>query len=220
MTETGDGTWGHLEDTECFGRTSRSSDYTVLTKDTLTETKYVSCTQAAHCMIYAKDTKRIFNLYNARAAILMQMRFDGYLGFPGGLVDEGEDVITGLNRELVEEMNISPTRNLIKDENYVVSHWNESTKLVLNFYAVEVPMDELSRIEQNSVFAHDYGTEVLGTVRVPLYTMGDGYRGFPNFLNNTFCGNSKQQLLYSLHHLGLMTEEEIQNAVNAKPVFA
>ncbi|XP_047001221.1 U8 snoRNA-decapping enzyme-like [Schistocerca americana] len=220
MTETGDGSWGHLEDTEYFGRISSTTDYAVLTKENLKESKYATCTQAAHCMIYCTHTQRIFDLYSARAAVLMQMRFDGYIGFPGGLIDEGEDVITGLNRELVEEMNISPTRNLIKDENHIVSHWNKSTKLVLNFYAVEVTMDELFHIEKNSVFAHDYGTEVLGTLRVPLYTMGDGYRGFPNFLNNKFCGNSKQQLLYSLHHLGLMTEEEIQNAVNAKPVSA
>ena len=36
----------------------------------------------------------------------MQMRFDGLIGFPGGLVDPGEDVVQGLNRELKEEMNL------------------------------------------------------------------------------------------------------------------
>jgi len=36
----------------------------------------------------------------------MQMRFDGLLGFAGGLVDPGEDVCTGLNRELNEEANL------------------------------------------------------------------------------------------------------------------
>ena len=35
---------------------------------------------------------------------MMQVRFDGLLGFPGGLVDPGESVEVGLNRELVEEI--------------------------------------------------------------------------------------------------------------------
>lgn len=34
----------------------------------------------------------------------MQMRFDGTLGFPGGLIDVGEDVLDGLNREMAEEI--------------------------------------------------------------------------------------------------------------------
>ena len=32
------------------------------------------------------------------------MRFDGKMGFPGGLVVEGEEVCEGLNRELREEI--------------------------------------------------------------------------------------------------------------------
>lgn len=38
----------------------------------------------------------------------MQVRFDGYLGFPGGLVDEGETSISdALNREFKEENNLN-----------------------------------------------------------------------------------------------------------------
>ena len=36
----------------------------------------------------------------------MQMRFDGTLGFPGGLVDAGEDPVQGLNREMHEEIGL------------------------------------------------------------------------------------------------------------------
>ena len=37
---------------------------------------------------------------------MLQLRFDGLLGFPGGLVDPGENVVKGLNRELQEEINL------------------------------------------------------------------------------------------------------------------
>lgn len=48
--------------------------------------------------------------------------------------------------------------------------------------------------------------------------MGDGYRGFPTFLKNTFIGNSRLQLVYSLIHCNIMTREEINQAENAVPV--
>jgi U8 snoRNA-decapping enzyme len=36
----------------------------------------------------------------------MQMRFDGVLGFPGGLIEKGEDPVVGLNREMEEEIGL------------------------------------------------------------------------------------------------------------------
>ena len=39
----------------------------------------------------------------------MHLRFDGTLGFPGGLIDENEDILDGLHRELREEINYSTT---------------------------------------------------------------------------------------------------------------
>ena len=38
---------------------------------------------------------------------MMQVRFDGLLGFAGGLVDPGESVEYGLNRELEEEIGLN-----------------------------------------------------------------------------------------------------------------
>lgn len=49
--------------------------------------------------------------------------------------------------------------------------------------------------------------------------MGDGYRGFPAFLANSFVGNSRDQLLYTLQHLSVMSNGEITKAVEASPVL-
>ena len=72
----------------------------------------------------------------------MQMRFDGYLGFPGGLIDEGENVLDGLNRELVEEMHLDVNKYPVKEEDYVITHWSPSKKLMLHFYALEVAIND------------------------------------------------------------------------------
>ena len=42
-----------------------------------------------------------------KGSYTFKVRFDGLLGFPGGLVDDGESVEQGLNRELEEEINLN-----------------------------------------------------------------------------------------------------------------
>lgn len=91
----------------------------------------------------------------------MQMRFDGLLGFPGGLIDQGEEeVVSGLNRELEEEIGLDLTRFCIKDENHLVSFLHEEKNLVLHFYAKEVTIIEFQEIELKSLSAPDFGSEV------------------------------------------------------------
>lgn len=43
----------------------------------------------------------------------MQMRFDGHIGFPGGLIEPGEEVVHGLIREMHEEINLDPESNQV-----------------------------------------------------------------------------------------------------------
>lgn len=49
--------------------------------------------------------------------------------------------------------------------------------------------------------------------------MGDGYRGLPAFLSNSFAGNARQELLIGLQHYKLLPEDEIQKAVNSWLTF-
>jgi hypothetical protein len=75
MTEaagTGDSTWGHLADTEHFGRVSRN--YIVVPKADLDLPKYRGSTHAGHCMIYSRSEERIFGIYSSRAMILVSVR--------------------------------------------------------------------------------------------------------------------------------------------------
>lgn len=45
---------------------------------------------------------------------------------------------------------------------------------------------------------------MLGLVRVPLYILRDGVGGLPTFLENSFIGVAREQLLEALQDLELL----------------
>lgn len=170
---------------------------------------------ACHVMLYAPSTAKLFDRVPIRYVVLMMMRFDGRLGFPGGFVDTRDSSLEdGLNRELLEEL--GPAFNTLKVtcKDYRSSQARElPQKGVTHFFTKELKLEEIEAIEKEGVFAKDHGLEVMGLVRVPLYTLRDGFGGLPAFLSNNFIGNSKSQLLYGLRTLRLLREDQIQDAM-------
>lgn len=72
------------------------------------------------------------------------------------------------------------------------------------------------KVIKNSVDSRDFGYESYGPVIVPLYTMPDSFRGFPAYLTNNFIGNAKTQLTNGLIALGILSEDEVKTALEAK----
>lgn len=70
-SNTGDRTWGWLGNTEHFGREPDPREFIVIPKSQMNDEKYKCSTNAAHCMIYAENDEKIFNVYSPRAAILV-----------------------------------------------------------------------------------------------------------------------------------------------------
>ncbi|KAM5146401.1 LOW QUALITY PROTEIN: U8 snoRNA-decapping enzyme-like [Mantella aurantiaca] len=173
------------------------------------------CRHACHIMLYAPSNAKLFDRVPIRYIVLMMMRFDGRLGFPGGFVDPKDSSLEeGLNRELLEEL--GPGFNTLKvtEEDYKSSQLREiPQKAATHFYAKELKAEEMEAIEKEAVHAESHGLEVMGLVRVPLYTLRDGFGGLPAFLSNNFIGNSKSQLLYGLRSLRLLREDQIQDAM-------
>jgi U8 snoRNA-decapping enzyme len=138
----------------------------------------------------------------------MQLRFDGCIGFPGGFVDADDlSIEDGLNRELKEEMNLSD-EHFIRSSDHLFSHLLNSANLILHFYAKYVSMEQLKEIEKNCLSSRDWGYEVAGIIRPPLYEL-DKDRGFRQFLKNKFAGNAAYQLIRSLFYLDIMKKHEI-----------
>ncbi|XP_054859484.1 U8 snoRNA-decapping enzyme-like isoform X1 [Eublepharis macularius] len=171
---------------------------------------------ACHALLYAPCPERLFGKIPLRFAVLMQMRFDGRLGFPGGFVDLRDTSLEeGLNRELREELGPGAASLHIAELDYMSSHASENPqRVVAHFYAKQLCLDELRTIEEGATRAKDHGLEVMGLVRVPLYTMRDGVGGLPAFLSNTFIGNARDQLVHALETFQLVPREQLQKAVS------
>ncbi|XP_006158579.2 U8 snoRNA-decapping enzyme [Tupaia chinensis] len=135
----------------------------------------------------------------------MQMRFDGRLGFPGGFVDAQDGSLEdGLNRELREELGPAAAAFRVDRADYRSSHAGPAQRVVAHFYAKRLTLEQLLAVEAGTTQAKDHGLEVLGLVRVPLYTLRDGVGGLPAFLENSFIGAAREQLLEALQDLELL----------------
>ncbi|CAL9702486.1 unnamed protein product [Knipowitschia caucasica] len=173
------------------------------------------CRHACHVMLYSDTKSQLFRHIPIRHIILMQMRFDGWLGFPGGLVNLSEESLEeGLSRELLEEIGAAVP---ISVENHVESCYgpssSSSSDLILHFYAKKLEEEQILDIERSAVStAVDHGHEVLGMVRVPLYQMKDG-GGLSSFLCHSFIKNARLQLVDGLLRFGLISAEELHTAL-------
>jgi 8-oxo-dGTP pyrophosphatase MutT (NUDIX family) len=91
----------------------------------------------------------------------MQVRFDGTFGFAGGYVDAVDDtIVTGLNRELVEEINLDLNAHRVTQDNHLCSHVCSDKSLVTHFYSLEVTLAQYQEIERRVLTAHEWGREV------------------------------------------------------------
>ena len=121
-------------------------------------------------------------------------------------MDQGESPHQAATRELAEEVGGAVS---VEPADHVISNHSPKTGLCLHFYAKEISMATLRELEGGATRVHDWGAEVFGILRCPLYTLPNGL-GFPAFLSNQFIGNSRDQLLTAIRKRGLLTEEEIR----------
>lgn len=82
------------------------------------------------------------------------------IGFPGGLVDPGEDLEMGLNREMAEELGSKVTDVQLTVDHYLMSHYSDKIKLCVHFYTKGIEYEHFLQLERNSTSAKDHGLEV------------------------------------------------------------
>eukprot|EP00931_Biecheleriopsis_adriatica_P010905 TRINITY_DN111976_c0_g1_i1.p1 TRINITY_DN111976_c0_g1~~TRINITY_DN111976_c0_g1_i1.p1 ORF type:complete len:200 (+),score=29.57 TRINITY_DN111976_c0_g1_i1:104-703(+) len=145
-----------------------------------------------------------------RNTILMMMRFDGSLGFPGGFRDSPEEELAAVaQREVQEELGVE-IEVADSDLFYTECLDLRSSKLCLHLFVKQISAE---RLEEMQIGARRYASdkhEVLGTVRVPLYVLGRDGKGLPLFLQNQFAGNGKHQLMNVIAAHGLLDKRDLE----------
>uniref|UniRef100_A0A8D2FBE6 U8 snoRNA-decapping enzyme n=1 Tax=Theropithecus gelada TaxID=9565 RepID=A0A8D2FBE6_THEGE len=159
---------------------------------------------ACYALLHAPDPGILFGRLPLRYAIPMQMRFDGRLGFPGGFVDSQDSSLEDvLNRGLLEQLGEAAAAFRVERPDCRSSHAGSGPRVVAHFHAKSLTLEQLSAVESSATGAKDHGLEVLGLVRMSLYTLRDGVGGRPIFLENCFIGAAREQLLDTLQDLGI-----------------
>ncbi|XP_061689362.1 U8 snoRNA-decapping enzyme isoform X2 [Syngnathoides biaculeatus] len=174
------------------------------------------CRHACHVMLYSDTESQLFGRTPIKHIVLMQMRFDGLLGFPGGFVNQSQESLeAGLRRELKEELGValSISEDDHADARYAVGTSPASPRLITHFYVKKLKEEHIKEVEQASAStAKDHGQEVLGMVRVPLYTTKGG-GGLSSFLSHAFIGSARTQLVDALLRLHLTAPEDLHKAL-------
>ena len=155
--------------------------------------------------------------------VLMQLRYDGKIGFPGGIVEEGERAEEALLRELEEEMGVSE-----QTLGYTFAGRFEPTcayevsiptgffkgKLRSYFYSCAITAEEMRAVERCGLSAEHFGSEVWGILRVncgqspPLPEYLGSSLG--NFLKHEFLPSSDWQLFDLLIKRGLVSSHAVR----------
>lgn len=172
---------------------------------------------AVHCLLYCKKTDQDGRGYFG----LGQVRFDGLIGFPGGVVGDGEeplntvdDLLHGLRRELWEEINFV-TADGNEGFQHVSSYFNDKanpvgcknvTCNVFHFFRKEITEQEFVQCELNHTKSIHFPVESMGIFRIPLidpvhcgtksifrfYCDKGGF--LINFFAHNFAGKTRQSI--------------------------
>lgn len=148
------------------------------------------------------------------AHIMMQLRWDGVFGFPGGKVDPGETLRQACVREAMEEINLAINEaDLIP----VCSHKEEGGNFAAHLYALEVDASRMLPIIQDSWSALDAEAEVCGVIapRISMYGAEQG-KGILQFATKTpMSFSAKHELITMLETRNLVDESGIKLFHNA-----
>lgn len=124
--------------------------------------------------------------------VLMVHRWDGTIGFPGGIVEEGENIRQTIIREVLEEIgyDVSSYRN---DAEFVCSN-DVSNSLETHLFALRISFVEYQKIIENFYKSKHILSEITGLIS-PHFRNYPEHKVFNQFMNGNFAPSVKEEIL-------------------------
>ncbi|MBX9668059.1 MAG: NUDIX hydrolase [Candidatus Obscuribacterales bacterium] len=141
--------------------------------------------------------------------VLMQLRWDGAFGFPGGKVDPGETLKQACVREADEEIGAQLTEEQLI---HVCSHKEEGGNFAAHLYAVEVDEAGLQEAIRRSWTAKDAIAEACGVIapRISMYGV-NADKGISLFLSRApMSFSARHEFILVLERLKLLEAAEVE----------
>ena len=152
----------------------------------------------------------------------MIMRWDGAVGFAGGVVEpeEAADAKAGavavraaaeqaLRRELREEVGVTDAGEL----EHVCTHLTAANGSRSHFWAREIDVEKFIEIESGVRRGMHFGCEVMGAFRAPLFP-----GQLESFFRSNFPPGALAQLLIFLSKKNLIPAADLEAAVQVRAV--
>lgn len=127
----------------------------------------------------------------------MMNRWDGKIGFIGGQVDDGENIIEALVREVKEETGFQLTPDNIKNINPIChSQYNDNH---ISFFELKLNEKDFYHLLSHQHEALHYLTE--GHLMTVHFINYEHMPSFDNFMKNNFSATAKDEILKLISHL-------------------
>jgi len=121
--------------------------------------------------------------------VLMHMRWDGHIGFPGGGMEYGESLEEALVREMKEEYNFDVGQRA----EFLCSHADDHGELHTHCFEIRVSEPELRETIENATRGEHFLAETQGVFAVQVAEFPPN-RGYCQVRKNNFMGSSGLQL--------------------------
>lgn len=129
--------------------------------------------------------------------VLMQVRWDGFIGFPGGKVDDGESLVDAVIREMYEEISfVGDASNLVPLCSFSTDIYN------IHCFSYEVEFSLLKEIIQKSTTGEHFLSENQGCFALQLAEFEKG--GYREFQKHNFKATAGLELEILSKKLGIV----------------